>query len=231
MKNLKLSITLSFFFVAFLVTSTQAQEVLICGLSTNILTHVDVSDDCITKGDNVTIVGFSHMGSNDQLGVYVQVGAKKWQEIGKSGKPFNFRERARDEWSVYLLDKSRGVRIRLDLHTKKIYYKDANMQKEREQFAVMNASCKINGRLACVVDYTNNGQSGVFSQGRDGQWTETNISGTKYTFTETARDDWSIYLQDKSRGYAIQLDLHTGKVMLGKIGEKLQVQYTISGAR
>jgi hypothetical protein len=48
-----------------------------------------------------------------------------WQEYRVTGeKSFTFNEEHRDEWSVYLVDHSRGVRIQLDLWTKDITYHD-----------------------------------------------------------------------------------------------------------
>lgn len=210
MKNLKLSFSLLMLFV---LSGLQAQN---------------LTQKCVPKGDNVTIVGFSHPSSSKQVGSYVQVGLKKWQEI-QSSKTYNFVEENRDEWSVYLADESRNVYMQLDLHTKKIYYW-GGFNCKKELYSVLNSSRKVNGRMAKVVDYSSNKKIGTFKQSKNGNWIETNPKGTKFTFTETGRDDWSIYLEDKTRGSAIQLDLHTMKVMLGKIGQPLKYQYKITGA-
>lgn len=46
-----------------------------------------------------------------------------WIEGGSDGTPrFHFRQTARDEWSVYLVDDSRDVRIQLDLYRGVILY-------------------------------------------------------------------------------------------------------------
>lgn len=51
----------------------------------------------------------------------------KWTEEDAYGKvKFTFNQQARDEWSVYLFDPSRNVKIQLDLHRKKIVYSQGN---------------------------------------------------------------------------------------------------------
>jgi hypothetical protein len=56
-------------------------------------------------------------------GVYRQTGPRAWAEFDKSGKQTNaFVEDARDEWSVFLFDPARNVRVQIDLYRKKIRY-------------------------------------------------------------------------------------------------------------
>lgn len=56
-------------------------------------------------------------------GMYRQTGARAWGEFDKSGKQTNaFVEDARDEWSVFLFDPARNVRVQIDLYRKKIRY-------------------------------------------------------------------------------------------------------------
>jgi hypothetical protein len=56
-------------------------------------------------------------------GVYRQTGPRSWGEFDKSGKQTNaFVEDARDEWSVFLFDPARNVRVQIDLYRKKIRY-------------------------------------------------------------------------------------------------------------
>ena len=60
-------------------------------------------------------------------GAFVQKDGKNWVETGADNQTqFNFVERARDDWSVYLKDASRNVHIQLDLHTRKIMYRAGN---------------------------------------------------------------------------------------------------------
>lgn len=56
-------------------------------------------------------------------GMFTWDGATSWTEGGADGNPrFQFEESDRDEWSVYLYDRSRDVKIQLDLHRGKILY-------------------------------------------------------------------------------------------------------------
>ncbi|WP_298298367.1 hypothetical protein [uncultured Litoreibacter sp.] len=75
------------------------------------------------KGPNVNEVFFNG-------GSFVQEGNNRWSELGQNGaRRFDFVEQARDEWSVYLRDNSRGVNIQLDLFRKKVVYSDDSGKK------------------------------------------------------------------------------------------------------
>lgn len=67
-------------------------------------------------------------------GNFKHKGSGRWVEKNDNGK-YNFQETHRDDWSVYLVDNSRGVNIQMDLHTKEIYYSDANTPR-RVQYTV-----------------------------------------------------------------------------------------------
>ncbi len=181
--------------------------------------------DVVTNGENVTIVSYGTI--KKPLGRFVQVGKKVWKEFGNKGSTFKFNEQYRDEWSVYLNDDSRKVSIRLDLHTKKIYYKDVKLEKEREQYEIINVSRKVNGMMAKKVTYKMSNSSGAFKNTEGKKWSELNKNGTS-TFVETGRDDWSVYLFDKSRQVNIQLDLHTKQVLYGVKGDPLKPLYSIT---
>lgn len=62
---------------------------------------------------------------------FQMVGNKQWQEVSatNSNSRFNFAERNRDQWSVYLYDRSRNVHIQLDLYTKEVKYAAGNAKK------------------------------------------------------------------------------------------------------
>ena len=66
----------------------------------------------------------------------VKVG-NKWFEsnINSTGGKFQFVERQRDDWSVYLWDTSRNVELALDMHRMKITYSDPNTPK-RDQYNI-----------------------------------------------------------------------------------------------
>ena len=56
-------------------------------------------------------------------GSYRQTGPHSWAEFDLAGKQTNaFVEEARDEWSVFLFDPARNVRVQIDLYRKKIRY-------------------------------------------------------------------------------------------------------------
>ena len=53
---------------------------------------------------------------------------RSWPASGPGLGPDNqsLRDCQCDEWSVYRVDRSRGVKIQIDLHTRKVYYSDKN---------------------------------------------------------------------------------------------------------
>ena len=67
------------------------------------------------------------MGANGRkIGELRRCGRRSWTEIDSKGKvSFRFQEEGYDGCSVYLLDRSRQVRLQIDLHTKRILYSDA----------------------------------------------------------------------------------------------------------
>ncbi|MEZ4885124.1 MAG: hypothetical protein R3E32_10395 [Chitinophagales bacterium] len=188
----------------------------------------------LVNGKNVNYVEFGRNGA--QLGVYRQVAAKSWKEIGsaKGAGTFEFREMNRDEWSVYLKDEGRNVAIQLDLHTKKVMYSDARNQQKQPLYEIMNVSAKVNGWLVQEVTFENNGGAkGKFIQ-KDGKgWIEVDLldGQTKFNFVEEQRDDWSVYLFDKSRNAHVQLDLHTRIVSFATGTEKKYPIYKIVDAK
>ena len=188
----------------------------------------------IVNGQNVNHVDFGR--SNKKLGVYKQVGAKVWKEIGsaKNGGTFEFKEKNRDEHSVYLVDERRRVSIQLDLHTKKVMYSDAHNTKMRAIYDVLDASSKVNGWLVREVAFIDKSgrKRGKFLQ-KDGKgWVETSANGkTAFNFAETQRDDWSVYLYDKTRDARIRLDLHTKNIYYAKGEQKEFPLYKITDVK
>jgi hypothetical protein len=186
-------------------------------------------------GHNVTLVVFG-TPNGKTLGSYLQKSRQTWIEQSvPSGSHFDFNEVRRDDWSVYLQDPSRNVSIQLDLHTRKVVYSDETGGR-RELYQVLDASSKMNGWLASRVGYTDGSgrMTGEFESPRPGLWVERSLpSGeSRFRFREVGRDDWSVYLEDRSRNVAIQLDLHTRKVMYNQIGDSGRREiYTIEDAR
>ena len=70
-------------------------------------------------GRNVTSVQVA-------TGRFTMTGPQRWLERRDDGKTFNFVEVRRGKWSVYLLDSSRGVNLKIDLRNKQIFYSDTN---------------------------------------------------------------------------------------------------------
>ncbi|MFT4646236.1 MAG: hypothetical protein ACJAX3_002777 [Patiriisocius sp.] len=96
-----------------------------------------------TNGENVTMVEYGT--STIKQGSFVQVGENSWEERGLKGQVRKLREeRKRDMWTLYLKDDYASLRI--DLHTKKIFYSDKNTL-EREQYIIRSASSKISPPL------------------------------------------------------------------------------------
>jgi hypothetical protein len=76
------------------------------------------------NGWNVTLINFGSAGK--RLGQWRMDRPKHWVETNDAGQVrFNFDEVQRDEWSVYMVDRSRGVNIQLDLWRRKVIYSDA----------------------------------------------------------------------------------------------------------
>jgi len=185
------------------------------------------------NGRNANTVEFASGGKT--IGAFIQVSTKQWKEDKFSGNDFNFTEVMRDDWSVYLRDASRGVNIQLDLHTKKVMYSDDNGN-AFPLYDVTRALNKVNGYLTCNVTFSALGggkKLGTFAQTGAKQWKEISADpkGNDFNFTEVARDQWSVYLRDASRGVNIQLDLHTRKVMYNVDGSSRVPLYKVMNAR
>lgn len=73
-------------------------------------------------------------------GMFTWDGATSWVEGGSDGTPrFQFSEQGRDEWSVYLFDSSRDVKIQLDLHRAKVLYGQGNSEM-RDLYTITGAA-------------------------------------------------------------------------------------------
>ena len=72
---------------------------------------------------------------------FLNIGQGQWLEDG-TGSNFVFQETGRDEWSVYLFDARRNVRLQLDLHRRVILLSDpSNGIHNRPQFSISTFSC------------------------------------------------------------------------------------------
>ena len=94
-----------------------------------------VASSTVCNGWSVTEVY-----ANDHQNVYFQEGDKQWVEFDAVNGFHYFQETHRDEWSVYLFDAGRNVRLQLDLHLKQVFYTDASTSR-REQYPIDSFSC------------------------------------------------------------------------------------------
>ena len=185
------------------------------------------------NGRNVKMVVFG-TGATES-GMFRMAGyAGEWVETGPDHAQvrFRFRERTRDDWSVYLRDASRGVNVQLDLHTKKVMYSDASSPKPRELAQILGADARVNGWLVTRVSFGDSPHAGSYTQnGR--QWIERGGRGGKprFRFDETGRDDWSVYLHDASRKVDLQIDLHTGTIYYTDPDTPREALYRIKASR
>lgn len=72
-------------------------------------------------------------------GEFRMTGPNTWEETGSGGESFSFAEAKRDDGSVYLVDRSRGVKMQLDLRRKQIYYADGD-SKPRPLYPITGVS-------------------------------------------------------------------------------------------
>jgi len=76
-----------------------------------------------------------------------------------------------------------------------------------------------------------NHRGGRLEMHAPGQWTEFDGSGIAgFSFTETGRDEWSVYLNDASRNVQLQIDIHRKMITYGTNGGQRSDLYTINGS-
>lgn len=182
-----------------------------------------------TNGRNVNVLEFGD--NSGKLGIFRQISKNQWIEQNKQGEQtFSFNQTQRDDWSVYLLDSSRNVRLQLDLHRKVVSYSDPQTPL-RDQYKILSSSSKLSGWLVSGVVFKDDGAKfGEYNQQAGKAWQELSLPSRKvvFNFQEQARDDWSVYLYDASRDVHIQLDLHTRKVMYSEGNGARRPLYTIN---
>jgi hypothetical protein len=91
-------------------------------------------------GSSAEVNGRNVMSVRVPSGRYRMTGAGAWVEKGSTGATFNFVEENRDDWSVYLLDSTRGVRLQLDLHRRQVFYADTSAPAMRPLYAITGMS-------------------------------------------------------------------------------------------
>lgn len=93
--------------------------------------------------------------------------------------------------------------------------------------AVAQRFTGVNGRNVDSVTHAR----GRFAKTGPNEWTEFDISGrATFHFTESNRDDWSVYLFDRSRNVQIQIDVHRGWIRFAPYGQQWSDLYQITGA-
>jgi len=85
--------------------------------------NLGVGKNLSVNGRNVYHATYDHRPGMGLKNIY----GKEWYEYDETGrKMFTFEEVARDDWSVYLNDKSRDVQLQIDLHRMWISYGEHN---------------------------------------------------------------------------------------------------------
>lgn len=106
----------------------------------SVLTFFQTAHAAPVNGRNVNVVDFGD-GSGQVLGTFRQVGESQWVEQNRQGQTtFSFRETQRDDWSVYLHDASRNASLQLDLHRKRVGYRDTNNPQMRDVYVIEGSS-------------------------------------------------------------------------------------------
>ena len=167
------------------------------------------------NGRNVNFIKFTD-DSGELLGTFIQRGAEgQWDEEGMSQGEvrYDFQEVTRDDWSVYLRDDSRGVNVQLDLHTKKVMYSDDENTEKRELYTIVEEYAKTNGWVVSQVRFGDSEGNflGSYVKYDNDTWIEegTTTGSETFRFKEVGRNEWTVYLQDESRGVNIELGMHS----------------------
>ena len=150
----------------------------------------------------------------------------RWNEVGRGGNAsFTFEETGREGGKVMLLDRSRGVRLQLDLDSKQVLYSDDAAPKPVMLYAITDASTVVNSMN--VVRVQAEGSSFVWTG--PGRWEERGDG--VYQFTEQRREEWAVLLEDRSRGVKVRLELGHRQVTYADSGEpRFRPLYTITSA-
>lgn len=178
-------------------------------------------------------------------------GVGLWYEAANtSGNSFDFVEVARDEWSVYLKDPSRDVRIQLDMWRGEILYASGNAEM-RPLYDIIGAdtvslveptplASRADAGGAAFPDHSGYSVAQVIHSAgaftlletvRGRVWEERDQNGQLTAmYRELGQDDWSVYLYDPKSGRNTQLDLWQGKIYVTPAGGTKQTAFTIDTA-
>ena len=177
-----------------------------------------------------------------------------WVEKGHDGGRFEFEETRRDDTIVYLYDRARKVKLRLDLKRRKVVFTDATQSFDlyditgtSHESQTGSAPYPTRPMTPTPPSYSPvpkstqtasgiNGYNvkrvflpkGTISLKGNGVWIEKGNDGARFEFEETGRDEWSVYIFDRSRNVRLQLDLHRKKVVYSDATQSYDL-YVIEG--
>ena len=160
----------------------------------------------------VNMVNFGSLDSNQYAGVIRQVDNHTWRiKDGKNGKDTDeFQETGRTSDAIFLFDAVNNAGLQINLATNVILSVSANGD-TTDLYSILVANEKPTGWLARRVHLGKNtgDLDYVFQQTGPKTWRERVVSsGDIYTYTETGRGDWGVFLKDNNRDLRIQFDLH-----------------------
>lgn len=127
----------------------------------------------------------------------VSPGEWTWSVV-ESEEERTFKISGRDEWSVYLCDEVDGEVVQLDYWERNIYENDVVVH------AITSGSVgAITGINVGLIEFEN----GEYEQVEETQWVlHKHGGGVSTNYTETARDLWSVYLQEDVHKFMYQAD-------------------------
>lgn len=177
------------------------------------------------NGRNVNFISLEN-------GYLRHLGNRKWIEEDlefKSG--YEYREQSRNDESVYLFDKSRNLKLQLNLKKMEILHSD-NKTKNKESSIIKEAFKNVKGAYVKKVIYKDgNGKEGSFAKVPGTKtWLEYNSklqkAGGPKQLKEISRGEWLVFLKDES-GDEIALDLYAKEVKIKRIAQEFEVLYLI----
>ena len=191
-----------------------------------------------SNGYDTTFVTFD-------TGTLEQASSINWIEYAVDGitPRFTWQVENRDEWSIYLTDKSRGMYMQIDMYRmwvqlswkgqpKYDFKKIISAQSKNPNISQSSTiklgdvgeavksnvpKAKSNGYDTTFVKF----DTGTLEQSSSINWIEYAVDGItpRFTWQVENRDEWSIYLTDKSRGMYMQIDMYRMWVQLSWKGQ------------
>lgn len=97
----------------------------------------DVSSDGATNTSALSVRQVSYGRNGKSYGLFRLTPENRWQDLHLNEKPVEYDEINRDSNTVYLLDRTRGIRIQLDLRREKIYQSDSKRPQRRAIYDIL----------------------------------------------------------------------------------------------